>query len=126
MHSSRCAVRDLALFYKLFLIDAQNRKAVQLCPFVKSGVMHKAFQPLVRADRLGIDYSKLGAYDTASVLEAHLAKQHPYWEKAIQRMIDTQTVEGLAEAVSNADKIGLSKKRPDLIQAARDLLNKPR
>ena len=30
-------VRSLALFYKLFLIDAQQRTAVQLCPFVTSG-----------------------------------------------------------------------------------------
>jgi hypothetical protein len=31
-------VRDLELFYKLFLIDPEARKATQLCPFVKSGM----------------------------------------------------------------------------------------
>ena len=32
-------VRDLQLFYKLFLIDPFKRKAVQLCPFAKVTVI---------------------------------------------------------------------------------------
>ena len=32
-------VRELSLFYKLFLIDPKERVAVQLCPFVKTGIV---------------------------------------------------------------------------------------
>lgn len=59
-------VRSLETFYKLFLIDPVNRKAVQLCPFVSSGIMHRDFQKLLKPDGLGVDYSKLEDYDTAS------------------------------------------------------------
>ena len=62
------SVRELSLFYRLFLIDAQKRSAVQLCPFVKSGLMHRNFQKYIRADRLGIDYSKLADFDTRKFL----------------------------------------------------------
>jgi hypothetical protein len=61
-------VRELSLFYKLFLIDAHKRSAVQLCPFVKSGVMHRNFQKFLRSDGLGIDYAKLQNFDTARYL----------------------------------------------------------
>jgi hypothetical protein len=46
-------VRPLEQFYKLFLIDTKQRKAVQLCPFVRSGSMHKEFMKYLRPDRLG-------------------------------------------------------------------------
>jgi len=61
-------VRTVDLFYKLFLIDTQKRTAVQLCPFVKSGKMHRNFQPFLRLDGLGIDYSKLENFDTAAAM----------------------------------------------------------
>lgn len=63
-------VRELSLFYKLFLIDAQTRTATQLCPFVKSGIMHRNFQKFLRSDRLGIDYSRLADFDTRKFLPA--------------------------------------------------------
>ncbi|CAM9100166.1 unnamed protein product, partial [Ectocarpus fasciculatus] len=50
-------VRSLEYFYKLFLIDPHQRTAVQLCPFVKSGKMHSAFQKYLKPDGMGIDYS---------------------------------------------------------------------
>lgn len=116
-------MRELSLFYKLFLINAQERKAVQLCPFVKSGLMHKSFQPHVRADGRGIDYSGLAQFDTAQAIEAHFERQHPYWEKAIQGMLDAGSTAGLQEAVNNADKIHLTQKRPELVAAARKFLS---
>eukprot|EP01035_Chromulina_nebulosa_P021022 gene21022-27245_t len=61
-------VRPLELFYKVFLIDPVERKAFPLCPFVRSGKMHKSFQKYLRPDRLGIDYSKLTDFDTKSVI----------------------------------------------------------
>lgn len=58
------SVRDLSMFYKLFLIDPLERKATQLCPFVRSGKMHRDFHKYLRPDGRGIDYSKLVTYDT--------------------------------------------------------------
>ena len=118
------SVRSTALFYKLFLIDVQARKATQLCPFVKSGLMHKAFQPHLRPDGVGIDYTGLEDYDTRTVLEQHLLSQHPYWEKQIRLFIKTNQKESLRYAISNAERIGLDKKKPDLMVEARQALNK--
>jgi hypothetical protein len=62
------AVRKLDLFYKLFLVDPVKRKAVQLCPFVRSGKMHKEFQKHLRSDGMGIDYSRLEHFDTRAIM----------------------------------------------------------
>lgn len=63
--------RALTLFYKLFLIDPKARKAVQLCPFVQTGIMHKEFQKFLRPDGLGIDYSFLEDFSTQAELNRH-------------------------------------------------------
>jgi len=115
-------VRDMSLFYKIFLIDAVQRKAVQLCPFVKSGLMHRSFQPFLRSDGFGIDYSQLENFDTRSVLEAHLTKQHPEWEKRLKLAIESRKRGELQEAISTAERIGLDKKNPDLVNLAREKL----
>ena len=44
-------------FYKLFLIDTHQRKTLQLCPLVRFGILHQHFQPHLRPDGRGIDYS---------------------------------------------------------------------
>ena len=62
-------VRDLALFYKIFLIDRIAKKATQLCPLVKSGVMHREFQKYLSPDGMGIDYSYLEDFDTSAELK---------------------------------------------------------
>ena len=56
-------VRTTDLFYKVFLINVHARKAVQLCPFVKEGMMHREFQKYLRPDGLGIDYTQLANYE---------------------------------------------------------------
>lgn len=61
-------VRDVNLFYKLFLINRQERKAVQLCPYVRPGTMHADFTKYLRPDGLGIDYRHLQNYNTLSKL----------------------------------------------------------
>lgn len=118
-------VRSTELFYKLFLIDTAARKATQLCPFVKSGLMHKAFQPYLRSDGNGIDYSQLENYDTRTVLENHLLSQHPYWEKQIKMFIQSKQKDSLRYAMGMAERIGLGKKKPELIEEARKILNSP-
>lgn len=116
-------MRELSLFYKLFLIDVKQRKATQLCPFVKSGLMHNVFQPHLRLDGLGIDYSQLADFDTAKAIENHMLKQHPYWEKFIRAALETRNTKGLNDAINSADRIGLSKKQPELIAKAKQLLS---
>ena len=56
-------VRPLDLFYKIFAINVKDRVAVQLCPFVKTGIMHKEFQKYLRPNGLGIDYGPLANFD---------------------------------------------------------------
>lgn len=70
-------VRSLDLFYKIFLIEPEKRKATPLCPFVSSGIMHREFQKYLRPDHLGIDYSFLDDFDT----RAELARKNK-WEVA--------------------------------------------
>jgi hypothetical protein len=111
-------VRPLSLFYKLFLINTHERKATQLCPFVKSGIMHREFQINLRSDGMGIDYSSLENYDTRAKLEAHLLKQHPYWIKQLESAMARKDRGSLQEALNNAHRIGLDKKRPELIDEA--------
>ncbi len=110
-------VRDLELFYKLFLIDPTRRTSVQLCPFVKSGKMHKDFTPYLRKDGLGIDYSKdfFTNYDTESQLEEVLAGQRPGGEKMIQNAMKHNNREALEYALENARRIKLDKTNPALV-----------
>ena len=117
-------MRDLSLFYKLFLIDASARQAVQLCPFVRPGLMHNDFQPYVRSDGLGIDYSHLLQYDTKYVLNVgkENGKLRPYWERLIQTAMDAQDSEQLKVLVKDAQESGLDKRNVPLITKATELL----
>jgi hypothetical protein len=66
--------RPLEQFYELFLINPVKRKAVQLCPFVNSGIMHRQFVPHLRPNGMGIDYNApaIKNYDTVTVLNNKL------------------------------------------------------
>jgi len=47
-------------FYEIFGIDVKNKSTEgHLCSFVETGDMHKMFTPYLRADGMGIDYSKI-------------------------------------------------------------------
>ncbi len=69
-------VRSLSTFYKTFLIDVPKGEAVQLCPFVRMGIMHEKFQRHLKKDGLGIDYDELNAlhFDTRNFVPGDLAK----------------------------------------------------
>ena len=116
-------VRDVKLFYRLFLIDVKSRKATQLCPFVKSGKMHINFQPYLRADGRGIDYSKLEHFDTISVIENIYSGQRPFGEDMIRNALKSNKKDDLTIAVSNALRIGLDKSNQVLFQRAQNALN---
>ena len=113
-------VRDLSLFYKLFLIDPVARKAVLLCPFVKTGIMHREFTPYLQSNHLGIDYSAtaLQQYDTKTKINQQLERQHPYWEQRIREAQQDHNRVALQDAIQNAKRVGLDKKKPELIANA--------
>lgn len=116
-------VRPLSLFYQLFLIDPAQRKAVQLCPFVNSGIMHHDFQPFLRPDGMGIDYSRLTNYDTFSKMESHFAKQYPRFEKLLRDAIGAKNMAALQEHIPAAEKAQFHRHNPDLLAQAKQLLN---
>lgn len=114
--------RNISLFYKLFLIDPVHRKARQICPFVKSGIMHRDFTAHLRPDGLGIDYSSLTDYDTLSKLEAYLLSQHPVWRKNIEQSLKQKDIPGVQYGIEMAQRIGLDKKDPAFIQQSLNAL----
>jgi hypothetical protein len=116
-------VRSPELFYKLFLIDTKNRKSTQLCPFVKSGKMHINFQPYLRKDGRGIDYSHLESFDTMAVIEKVFQGQRPFGEDMLRNAIKLNSREDLTIAVNNAKRIGLDKSNEPLYQRAISALN---
>jgi hypothetical protein len=73
-------VRKLEEFYRLFLIDAKERKATQLCPFVRSGKMHREFQQYLKPDGRGVDYSKLATFDTAVAMGIKVGQNPKIWD----------------------------------------------
>ena len=116
-------VRSVDLFYKLFLIDVQARKATQLCPFVKSGKMHNNFQRYLRPDGRGIDYSNLENFDTRAVIENHLAAQRPFGEDMIRNALKNKNLQGMQEAINNAVRIGIDRTNPALFKQGKNFLD---
>jgi len=115
-------VRPVSQFYELFLIDPLKRKATQLCPFVKNGKMHHDFQPHLRADGLGIDYSALKSYDTAAALEKVFESQRPAGRSWLQTAITRKSRQGIQDAMANARKIGLDRTDKALFNQAEQAL----
>lgn len=111
------------MFYKLFLIDVKERKAVQLCPFVRPGHMHKDFQKFLKPDRLGIDYKNLENYDTRAKLDALNDKQYKFWTKRLKEAMNSKNKNTLNDALNNANRIGLNNKDPELIKDAYTVLS---
>eukprot|EP01031_Cornospumella_fuschlensis_P035407 gene35407-42917_t len=115
-------VRTTSQFYQLFLIDTHERKAVQICPFVKSGIMHRDFTAFLRPDGLGIDYSQLITYNTRKKLDEYLLSQHPVWKKNIEHGIKSMDVGFLTFGIEMAGRIGLDKADPKFVEEARQKL----
>jgi hypothetical protein len=118
-----CLVRNTSTFYKIFLIDPRARKAVQLCPFVRTGVMHRDFQAKLREDGLGIDYKKLSDYDTAKKIEDYMVSQHPLLEKQIKLAIERRNKIALLDVITMAKRFKLDKRNPQLMLNATAELN---
>ena len=116
------SVRDLQLFYKLFLIDTHARTSVQLCPLVTSGVMHRDFMPYMRADGNGIDYSPLQNYDTKRIIDLHLGMKMAEWERRLTYALDAKDKRRIEDALENARDFHLEGKNPSLVGKAENAL----
>ena len=116
------SVRSVELFYKLFLIDTKQRTSVQLCPFVRPGHMHKEFQKHLRRDGMGIDYSKLADFDTATVLDQILEEQRPGVENQLRNAIKNKNKGSLEYLINNAVTVKIDKKNPSLYKEAQSAL----
>lgn len=114
-------VRSLELFYKLFLIDAKARKAVQLCPFVKTGIMHNDFQKFLRPDGLGIDYTHLEDYSTLLALDKNARKKVPQIEKSLKNAMQEHDKGLLDYALYLAREIKLERYNPKLMEEAESM-----
>jgi hypothetical protein len=115
-------VRSTELFYKLFLINPNDRTATQLCPFVKNGQMHRDFQPHLSPDGMGIDYSGLVNYSTRDALEGVFANQRPAGRQWLNTAIARRKKGGLGDAIRNAKKIGLDETDGPLYRKALDAM----
>ena len=115
-------VRSVELFYKLFLINTNDRTSEQLCPFVRLGGMHNEFQKFLRPNRMGIDYSKLINFDTDASLEKVLSAQRPAVESQLRNAISKRSVQGITQGLEDASRVRLGKHNSELVQKARDTL----
>lgn len=115
-------VRDVSLFYKIFLIDLESRKTTQLCPFVKTGVMHKEFIRYLRQNGMGIDYSHLENFDTKEAIAKYFLSQHPYWKKALQGAMRRKHKADIRYCLDHASRVRMEEKEPQLIREAKKLL----
>jgi len=106
--------RELSLFYKIFLIDPVARKTVQLCPFVEGGIMHRDFQPFVKPNGLGVDYSLLADYDTKASLNTHPSASNPYWSRQLERAITNKDAMALTDYLKVYERLGLLDQKKSL------------
>jgi len=86
--------------------------------------MHNDFQPYLKVDGSGIDYSQLEDYDTRGVMEKRLGRLHPLWERRILSGIELKDGNALRNAVDTAMKFGLEKRNPELMKQALQVLKK--
>mmetsp|Transcript_18241 Transcript_18241/g.30591 ORF Transcript_18241/g.30591 Transcript_18241/m.30591 type:complete len:572 (+) Transcript_18241:123-1838(+) len=108
-------VRSVDLFYKLFLINREDRTATKLCPFVDGGYMHIDFQPFLRKDGAGIDYKYLENYDTRKEGFGRSPRQKdPFWVRQIDKAMLDGNKAALEKAVHVAEVTGLYESNPSL------------
>ena len=112
-------VRTPELFYKLMMIDTKNRRTMSLCPFVKSGKMHKNFQKHLRKDGRGIDYSKLLDFDTLASVDDIYRMQRPGTEDLIRMAMNGNSRGDLQDKIVLGLRLGIDKTNPQLIEEAR-------
>lgn len=86
--------RKVEDFYALFGMDVRKKTIVpELCKFVKSGAMHKAFSAHLRPDGKGIDYTALVAtFDIRAAIEEIVAKMRAGIEDHLRAAIKKKKV----------------------------------
>jgi hypothetical protein len=115
-------VRSVDLFYKLFLIDTSAQKAIQLCPFVNKGSMHRNFMKYLRKDGLGIDYSSLQSFDTEAEVFVELAGKRVETEKKLRKAMNDKNLADIQFYSTEAKRVYLYKEKPPLEQQVSDMI----
>ncbi|KAJ1450173.1 hypothetical protein M885DRAFT_63584 [Pelagophyceae sp. CCMP2097] len=116
-------VRDVAQFYKTFLVDVEHRTSAPLCKFVKTGVMHVEFSKFLRADRRGVDYMQLEHYDTAAAILTELdTNWRPKARQGLYKALEMGSVGWLANALDEAKRAELATTDPDLVLQVQNAL----
>jgi len=117
--------RPVEWFYKLFGIDTEASTSLddRLCKFVKTGRMHRAFQPSLRPNGLGIDYSGLVDFDTRASINAELDEMRKPAVAQLERALDRANVQGLQTGLDMAKRSALSEVNPQLVSRAKAKLS---
>jgi hypothetical protein len=69
--------------------------------------MHRDFQPFVKPNGLGVDYSLLTDYDTKASLNTRPSVNNPYWSRLLESAITNNDAKMVAEYVAMFEKLGL-------------------
>jgi hypothetical protein len=112
------------MFYSLFLIDTEAAIAAPLCPFVKSGEMHRMFHYNRVSSDGGIDYvhQRTGGPGTPYAVRVKEYLRKVYKKRVIQ-YADAKNIGALRFAVDCAKRVGLESVHPKLLKRAERVLS---
>lgn len=116
------SVRPVEEFYKLFGMDVRKKTIVpEMCKWVKSGAMHKAFVPALRPSGKGIDYTSFyGTYDVYGAVGVILDKLRNNAEDHLKLALGKKKVGALKAALDEAKRA--RKVDPALLEKARAMV----
>jgi hypothetical protein len=117
-------VRKVEEFYRLMGLDVRKKVVVpELCKWVKSGAMHRAFAPALRPDGKGIDYdSGFEEFSAAKAVGDILATLRANAEAHIQAALAKNKPAALTAALDEAKRAKTVD--PALMEKARAALAK--
>lgn len=118
------SVRPLNLFYSLFLIDPDLHVAAPLCPFVKSGDMHRMFHSNrdgARGQERGVDYVHCSSADTPCAVQIREYLRQVYKKRLIE-YAEAKNLPALKFAVDCARRVGLHTVHYELMRRTEALL----
>ena len=99
------AARPVEEFYRLMGMDVYKKKVVpELCKWVKSGAMHRAFVPALRPDGKGIDFSGFKDFSAEAAVGEILGKLKANAEEHLRTAIAKNKLGALAAALDEAKR----------------------
>jgi len=98
-------VRRVEEFYRLMGLDVRKKQVVpELCKWVKSGAMHRAFAPALRPDGKGIDFSGFGDFSAAEAVGKILATLRANAESHLTNALAKNKAAALTAALDEAKR----------------------